>query len=69
MHFAVGDVEGGRRAEEAATRSLVVLTAAAAAAGTGGAAAPILAGVVAGIASDGVITGLSSVYPSGMYAQ
>ncbi|KAM4060145.1 hypothetical protein HRG_002248 [Hirsutella rhossiliensis] len=60
VHFAVGDYEGGLHAEEAATRSLVVMTAAAAVAGTGGAAAPIFAGVVAGIASDGIITGIES---------
>ena len=51
------DKEAGIHAEEMATRTLVVLGATALMAGSGGAAAPILAGVVAGVAADGALTG------------
>jgi len=53
----MGDTEAGIRAEEGATRTLAVLGAGALVAASGGTAAPIVAGVVAGIAADGVLTG------------
>ena len=46
------------QAEEQATRTLVVIGAGALTVSTGGASAPIMAGVVAGLAYDGVITGM-----------
>ncbi|KAK6516011.1 hypothetical protein TWF281_004601 [Arthrobotrys megalospora] len=52
VHFAMGDTEAGIRAEEGATRTLAVLGAGALVAASGGTAAPILAGVVAGMAAD-----------------
>jgi len=60
VHFAIGDTEAGAHSLEAATRTLAVVGAGALTAGTGGAAAPILAGVVAGIAADAAITGVES---------
>ncbi|ODA76064.1 hypothetical protein RJ55_08347 [Drechmeria coniospora] len=60
VHFVLGDNEGGVRAEEMATRTVVVLSAAALTIGTDGLAAPILAGVLGGIAADGAITIIES---------
>lgn len=54
----MGETEEAVHAEEAATRTLAVIGAGALTVGTGGAAAPILAGVVAGIAADAAITGM-----------
>ncbi len=62
VHLAKGDSEGFWRSEEAATRTLVVLTAGALTVGTGGAGAPILAGVVAGLGYDAVVTGELTFY-------
>ncbi|KYK58816.1 hypothetical protein DCS_05834 [Drechmeria coniospora] len=56
VHFIMGDVEAAIHSEEAASRTLVVLSAAALTAGTGGLAAPVLAGVVGGLAADTVVT-------------
>ncbi|KAF7358416.1 DUF3421 domain protein [Mycena venus] len=60
IHLAMGDTDGFWKSEEAATRTLLVMGAGALTVGTGGAAAPILAGVVAGIAADAAITGIES---------
>ncbi|KAJ8482067.1 hypothetical protein ONZ45_g15082 [Pleurotus djamor] len=60
VHFAMGDTEEGIKAEEAATRTLAVIGAGALAGATGGAALPVLAAVVAGVAADGVLTGIES---------
>ncbi|KAJ6545267.1 hypothetical protein B0H19DRAFT_1221674 [Mycena capillaripes] len=60
IHLAMGDTEGFWKSEEAATRTLLVMGAGALTVGTGGAAAPVLAGVVAGIAADAAITGIES---------
>ncbi|KAL4263801.1 hypothetical protein AB1N83_005357 [Pleurotus pulmonarius] len=60
VHFAMGDTEEGIEAEESATRSLAVIGAAALAGATGGAALPVLAAVVAGVAADGILTGIES---------
>ncbi|KAF9500703.1 hypothetical protein BDN71DRAFT_1381516 [Pleurotus eryngii] len=60
VHFAMGDTEEGIEAEESATRSLAVIGAAALAGATGGATLPVLAAVVAGVAADGITTGIES---------
>jgi len=60
VHLALGDHEAFLHSEEAATRTTVVIGAAALTGASGGMAAPILAGVVAGVASDGILTGVLS---------
>ncbi|KAJ5116800.1 hypothetical protein N7456_001148 [Penicillium angulare] len=67
VHFAMGDTEAGIRAEEGATRTLAVVAAGALVAASGGTAAPILAGVVAGLAADGVLTGIESARHGGKF--
>lgn len=69
VHLVKGEKDEFWKAEEGATRTLVILGAGALTVSTGGAAAPILAGVAAGLAYDGITTGicalrlcLSSVY-------
>lgn len=59
VHFVRGERDQFWQSEEQATRTLVVIGAGALTVSTGGAAAPVLAGVVAGLAYDGVITGMS----------
>ncbi|KAM6489438.1 Fungal fruit body lectin domain containing protein [Amanita muscaria] len=61
VHLIRGEKDEFWQAEEAATRTLVVLGAGALTVSTGGAAAPILAGVVAGLAYDGAVTGIESL--------
>ncbi|KAJ6261668.1 Delta(24)-sterol C-methyltransferase [Drechslerella dactyloides] len=60
VHLALGDKEGFIHSEEAASRTSVVLAAAALTGASGGLAAPVLAGVVAGVAADGIFTGIES---------
>lgn len=57
IYYAMGDKEAVICAEESATRTLVVVGAAALVAGTGGTVALVVAGVVAGVLMDGVVTG------------
>ncbi|TFK97722.1 hypothetical protein BDV98DRAFT_607412 [Pterulicium gracile] len=60
VHLVRGEKDKFWESKEQATRTLVVLGAGALGVSTGGTAAPILAGVVAGLAYDGVITGVES---------
>ncbi|KAI1799620.1 hypothetical protein F4811DRAFT_565422 [Daldinia bambusicola] len=60
VHLVRGEKDEFWQSEEQATRTLVVMGAGALTVSTGGAAAPIMAGVVAGLAYDGVITGIES---------
>ena len=60
VHLVRGETDEFWKAEENATRTLVVLGAGALTVSTGGLAAPVLAGVVAGLAYDGITTGKST---------
>lgn len=60
VHLIRGETDEFWKAEENATRTLVVLGAGALTVSTGGLAAPVLAGVVAGLAYDGITTGKST---------
>ncbi|KAJ5740849.1 hypothetical protein N7493_000721 [Penicillium malachiteum] len=60
VHPIRGETDEFWQAEEQTTRTLVFMGAGALTVSTGGAAAPILAAVVAGLAYDGVITGVES---------
>ncbi|TFK45348.1 hypothetical protein OE88DRAFT_1223907 [Heliocybe sulcata] len=61
VHLAMGNTEAAVHSEEAATRTTVVLAAAALTASTGGASAPIVAGVMAGVAADAITTEIETL--------